>query len=93
MGTGGRARVYADRRWDDGRPAVTGAYALTRDDPAALELAVLRGLIAERRDVEGRIALTVQKLRASGASWTVIGDMLGVSRSAAQQRYGGQQLL
>jgi len=92
-GSGGRARIYWDERWSGGRPSITGAYALRNDDPAAVELAVLRGLVAQRADLEGRVALTVQKLRAAGASWTVIGDVLGTTRSAAQKRYGGQQLL
>ena len=89
----GHARIYRDDKWNDGKPSIAGAYALRNDHPAAVELVVLRGLVAQRLDLEGRIALTVQKLRAAGASWTVIGDVLGTTRSAAQKRYGGQQLL
>lgn len=32
---------------------------------------------------------TVDRARAAGASWTVIAEVLGVSRQAARQRFGG----
>lgn len=32
--------------------------------------------------------LTVEEARASGYSWTEIGNELGITRQAAQQRYG-----
>lgn len=41
---------------------------------------------------EARIANCVQQLRAAGASWGVIGQMLGVTRAAAHKRWSGQEL-
>jgi hypothetical protein len=38
-------------------------------------------------DAERHVADTVRQARAAGASWTQIGDALGVSRQAAQQRW------
>jgi hypothetical protein len=80
----------SNSRWS-GRRFV--GYRTDLPDDVGQELAVLRGLSGQRLDLEGRIALTVQKLRAAGVSWTVIGDVLGTTRSAAQKRYGAQQLL
>jgi hypothetical protein len=42
----------------------------------------------EAREVERLTADWVQKARDAGASWQQIGDALGVTRQAAQQRYG-----
>lgn len=45
-----------------------------------------------RTELEQAIRNTIGKLRAepqTAASWTEIGDALGVSQQAAQQRYGG----
>ncbi len=59
-------------------------------------LGPLRDLAADAvvlRDVERRMRSTVQQLRTGGASWAVIGDALGISRQAAQQRYGRDALL
>jgi 5-enolpyruvylshikimate-3-phosphate synthase len=53
---------------------------------------VLRQLAAQRAQLDDRIRVTVQELRGAGASWTVIGDVLGVTRSAAQKRYGVDEL-
>ncbi len=41
---------------------------------------------------EGRIVLGrwIDAARRAGASWADIGDMIGISRQAAQQRFGGQ---
>lgn len=63
-------------------------------DPAELEevdTSSLRALveIADRgRAVERDLPPAVAKARADGWSWAVIGEMLGVSKQAAQQRYG-----
>lgn len=43
---------------------------------------------AELRRVEARMRSTVQLLRANGASWAVIGHALGISKQAAQSRFG-----
>lgn len=52
----------------------------------------LRALVAERRQLDDRIRVSVQELLQAGASWAVVGEALGVSRSAAQKRYGGDRL-
>jgi hypothetical protein len=60
------------------------------DDPAAhLELVRVTREIADTvADVERD---AVRAARSAGASWEAIGGVLGVSRQAAQQRYGGPQ--
>jgi hypothetical protein len=63
---------------------------LASGDAAALRL--LMHLDTERRQLDGRIRVSVQELRQRGASWTVVGDALGVTRSAAQKRYGADEL-
>lgn len=67
-------------------------------DPAALEAArarrLVREVIATRQlaerlaDLEALQRGNVARLRAEQVSWAIIGDALGVSRQAAQQRYG-----
>ena len=52
----------------------------------------LQKLATERAKVEARIAVTVQELRQAGASWSVVGHALGCTRSAAQKRYGRDEL-
>lgn len=77
--TGGRARVeLSDLGFTD-----APTTELLRD----LDQAVRR-----RAAAEARVELLVQQLRAAGASWTVVGEVLGTSRSAAQKRYGGRAL-
>lgn len=63
-------------------------------DPTELRSAdtdALRHLaeLAQRRDdVEAELAKTVRAARASHRSWSEIGAMLGVSKQAAQRKYG-----
>jgi DNA-directed RNA polymerase specialized sigma24 family protein len=45
-------------------------------------------VVAKLRRREARVRLLVTMARAHGRSWTEIGRSLGVSRQAAQQRYG-----
>jgi hypothetical protein len=64
------------------------AYArrvATGDVEALADMVDLSGLLDQ--------ALTdaVAGLRAHGYSWTEIGDRLGISRQAAQQRWGAEQ--
>lgn len=40
------------------------------------------------RSLETDIAFSVSAARAAGVPWSVIGQALGVSKQAAQQRYG-----
>lgn len=48
----------------------------------------LAGLAQLRDDVDGAIVAAVAGLQAAGYSWTDIGRTLGITRQAAQQRYG-----
>lgn len=60
---------------------------------AAAEL--VRGVIALRfaadrvSVAQGDVAQLAGNLRAAGVSWAVIGHACGISRQAAQQRFGG----
>ncbi len=93
-GPRGRARIEAETRRDGSRVPFD-RYAPSwglRAGAANAAIQPLRDLATERAQVEGRIRVTVQGLRQAGASWTVIGDALGVSRSAAQKRYGADEL-
>ena len=47
----------------------------------------LRTLVETRRTLERLESLLVARARASRASWTEIGDALGVSRQAAHSRH------
>jgi len=42
-------------------------------------------------DLQRSIETQVVELRAHGASWGAIGAALGISRQAAQQRFGGRR--
>lgn len=48
---------------------------------------------AEMRRIDARARVSVQLLRTGGASWAVIGHALGITRQAAQQRYGHDTLV
>lgn len=50
-------------------------------------LAVLRELAAMRKTVAALEYETVQLVRASGASWEMIGDALDMSRQAAARKF------
>jgi hypothetical protein len=50
-------------------------------------LALLDSLRGSLRDYEGRVCADA---RAAGATWTEVGDGLGITKQAAQARYGGQ---
>lgn len=79
-GRDGSAITYD--RWGRGAGRALGADAVRP----------LRELVAERERLDGRIRVAVQELRQAGASWSVVGDALGVTRSAAQKRYGVDEL-
>jgi hypothetical protein len=49
--------------------------------------AELMKVAAELSEVEGHVAEAVQGARDAGASWAEVGDALGITRQAAQQRY------
>ncbi|MCY3634016.1 MAG: hypothetical protein OXH23_00235 [bacterium] len=57
-------------------------------DSSSLKLV---GRLADQRDrLETELAQAVAAARQDDWSWAMIGFMLGVSRQAAQQRYGAQ---
>jgi hypothetical protein len=51
-------------------------------------LRVLQDLCLERQELDYRIRVHVLEARVKGLTWEVIGEALGVTRQAAQQRYG-----
>lgn len=61
-------------------------------DPAnARDAAPLRSVAVAAqvsRDADDALAVAVANARSAGTSWTAIGAVLGVSRQAAQQRFG-----
>ena len=77
------------------RAAALEAWAETVD-PAGLRSADTEALrhIGEldrrRHDVDVELAQTVQEARAAHRSWSEIGAMLGVSKQAAQRKYGNK---
>ena len=69
-------------RWARTRLERVGAGAI---DPVR-ELA---SVVSATLELEAAAVLLVTAARDRGASWTVIGGALGVSRQAARQRYAG----
>jgi hypothetical protein len=63
-------------------------------DPADLreipieDLRAITSLVATLQEVETALSSAVARARADGYSWAHIGTALGVSKQAAQQRYG-----
>lgn len=53
------------------------------------DVEALRDLAALSSEVDTSIAKAVHGLRGFGYSWAEIGGRLGVSKQAAQQRWGG----
>lgn len=49
---------------------------------------LLRSVNSSIRFLEAVKVTAVREMRASGESWAAIGDALGLTRQAAQQRYG-----
>lgn len=57
---------------------------------AAGDVEALRDLVALSSTIDDAIGDAVMGLRAFGYSWSEIGQRLGISKQAAQQRWGGQ---
>ena len=66
---------------------VLRAYARRVADCDVEALTLMLGLSA---DIDDAIAQAVTGLRGSGYSWTEIGSRLGITRQAAQQRWGAR---
>ncbi len=67
------------------------ADRIDADDLQVVETTALRAIaeLADQRDeVDAAIAAAVQSARAADRSWSEIGAMLGVSKQAAQRKYG-----
>ena len=62
-------------------------------DPADLKLAdtedlsVIADLVERRSDVDADLTEAVRQARRAKRSWAEIGEMLGVSKQAAQRKY------
>ncbi|WP_203839257.1 hypothetical protein [Winogradskya humida] len=52
------------------------------------DVEALQDMVALSSDLDDAIGVAVMGLRAYGYSWEEIGSRLGVSRQAAQQRWG-----
>lgn len=55
--------------------------------PAALDVAAWAQL---ERGISDELRAAVKRARAAGATWQNIADVFGTTRSAAQQRFGGE---
>ncbi len=55
---------------------------------ADLDIEGLKGLVDLRSELDAQIKESAQQLQAQGYSWAEIGRVLGVSKQAAQQRFG-----
>ena len=60
------------------------------DRVAVGDVEALRDLVALSANLDDAIGEAVVGLRAFGYSWAEIGQRLGISKQAAQQRWGGQ---
>ncbi|MBB5110817.1 hypothetical protein [Micromonospora echinospora] len=58
---------------------------------AAGDVEALRDLVALSANLDEAIGEAVVGLRAFGYSWSEIGTRLGISKQAAQQRWGGEK--
>lgn len=61
------------------------------DDLVEADTSALRLIseLASRRDaIDEQLVAAVRSARAEGRSWSMIGTMLGVSKQAAQRKYG-----
>lgn len=80
--TSRKVRAAALERWAD---------TVQTEDLRAVDTSALRDIaeLAERRTaLEGELTEAVRRARAAHRSWSEIGAMLGVSKQAAQRKYG-----
>jgi hypothetical protein len=84
MTTSRSQQIAAFERWAD----EVAPEDLVAVDTSALQ-AIAR-LAAQRELLEARVCEAVGVARAANRSWSEIGAMLGVSKQAAQRRYGNR---
>jgi hypothetical protein len=60
---------------------------MDKDEQKQEALEAVRHQLGVIRDLTEDLPIFVTKARMSGATWTQIGNALGVSKQAAQQRY------
>jgi hypothetical protein len=75
------AARQAEARLDDLDPETTPADTIE-------DLRAIARAVATRAEAERRIAEAVARAREHGRSWARIALVLGISRQAAQERYG-----
>lgn len=63
-------------------------YEPTEGDEVPLEEYLLKRAVMARARCEGQIVEAVAAARSRGITWNQIGELLGTSPQAAQQRYG-----
>lgn len=70
--------------------AVLGAADVADDGPLGLDdhLALIAASARAENEVRAILQRSVTAARAGGASWALIGTQLGMTRQAAQQRFG-----
>jgi len=93
---------YADKRWLGGergsdrslaavvrtlRALVTEAGGRVSEEPESL-LTALTQLAAMAERADWAMLSLVGEARANGVAWAAIGEALGVTKQAAQQRFG-----
>jgi hypothetical protein len=70
----------------------TAVHLLAEDAAAAVDRRTALGLVARsaalRSELDGVLAVLVTRARQTGATWQNVGDVLGISRQAAFQRFG-----
>jgi hypothetical protein len=86
VGTVAYGNIVLCSNCDKMRSAV-GRTQVARRLPGA-ELAELMAAAAGLAAAEERLARALAGARGAGASWAQVGDALGISRQAAQQRFG-----
>ena len=63
-------------------------YEPSEGDEVPLEEYLLKRAVMARARCESQIVEAVAAARSKGITWKQIGDLLGTSQQAAQQRYG-----
>ena len=70
----------------------TGALDNLVESAAVRALVVVASLGALAEEAEVRLHDCVDNARRAGASWSAIGDALGITKQATQQRFGGRDV-